>query len=170
MAVFGKLGRGKGEARRRSRALEEAGDLRQAGDAAEAVDVLAPLLVEHPDDPGANIEMARALQLLGDASGAEEHYRRALKVSLAYPIVVELAGVIGALGRHDEAAETLDAALVMTERDKTLDAGEVHLMRAMLAAGRKDRDAMEAALGDLESSKAGTQLIAHGKRLRERLG
>lgn len=159
----------RGEARKRMRLLEQAGELRQDGDAAAAVETLAPLLVERPDDPAANIEMARALQLLEDAAGAEEHYRRALKVHLAYPIVVELAGVIAAQGRASEADETLDAALVMTEKDKTLEPGEVHLMRAMIAVGRKDRAAAETALKTLEETKPGEQLQRYAAKLRERL-
>ncbi len=160
---------GRGDARKRMRALEHAGSLRQGGDGAAAIAVLAPLLLAHPDDPAANIEMARALQLLDDASGAEDHYRRALAITLAYPIVVELAGVIGALGRGDEAEETLEAAMVMARQDKTLDAGEVHLMRAMLAAGRRDHPAAEAALKSLEESKPGERLLEHGRKLRTRL-
>lgn len=151
------------------RALERAGALRQDGDAAGAVDELAPLLLERPDDPAANIEMARALQLLGDAAGAEEHYRRALLVGLSYQIVVELAGVIGAQGRGEEADQTLDAALVMCQKDATLDPCEVHLMRALLAAGAGRREDAEAALELLENSKPSAQLLAYGKRVREKL-
>lgn len=163
MAIFNS------DARKRTRALEEAGAQRQDGDAAAAVEILAPLLLDHSDDPAANIEMARALSLLDDASGAEEHYRRALQVQLAYAIVVELAGVIGAQGRGDEAEETLQAALVMTEQDRTLDAGEVYLMRAMLAVGRRDRIAAEAALLELEESKPDERLLKYGRKLRDRL-
>ncbi|MHB8512342.1 MAG: hypothetical protein ACYDCC_09175 [Actinomycetota bacterium] len=157
------------EARRRIRLLEQAGELRNKGDAAGAIDVLAPLLLDHSDDPAANIEMARSLSLLDDAAGAEEHYKRALKVHLAYPIVVELAGVIGAQGRSEEAEETLQAATVMAEQDSTLDIGEVHLMRAMLATGRRDRSAAEAALLELDASTHNDRLIAYGQRLRARL-
>lgn len=164
MAIFGR-----GQARARMRALDRAGALRQDGDAAGAVDELAPLLVEHPDDPAANIEMARSLQLLGDVAGAEEHYRRALRVSLSYPIVVELAGVIGAQGRGEEADATLDAALVMCEKDPTLDAGEAHLMRAMLAAGTGRREDAEDALAKLEASKPSEHLLAYGRKVRARL-
>jgi len=152
------------------RALERAGERRRSGDGAAAVDELAPLLVSQPDDPAANIEMARALQLLGDVAGAEEHYRGALRVSLSYQIVVELAGVIGAQGRAQEADETLDAALVMTQKDRTLDPGEVHLMRAMLAAGSGRRADAEDALERLEGSKPAEHLLAYGRRVRERLG
>ncbi|MGH2830829.1 MAG: hypothetical protein ACRDJM_10135 [Actinomycetota bacterium] len=164
MAIFGK-----GGARRRMRALEEAGALRRDGDAAGAVDVLAPLLVEHSNDPSANVEMARALQLLGDNAGAEEHYRRALQVHLSYTIVVELAGVLGAQGRAAEADETLDAALVMAGQNRSLESGEVHLMRAVLAAGRGDRAAAEQALETLENSKPPESLLHYARRVREGL-
>ncbi|HVL90753.1 MAG TPA: hypothetical protein VM841_11020 [Actinomycetota bacterium] len=160
---------GRGEARTRMRALERAGAHRQQGDAAAAVDELAPLLVEHPDDPAANVEMARSLQLLGDLAGAEEHYRRSLRVTLSYPIVVELAGVIGSLGRFQEADETLDAALLMCEKDPTLHPGEAHLMRAMLAAGSGRRDDAEAALSKLDDSKPSDELRVYARRVRERL-
>lgn len=164
MGIFGR-----GGARQRMRALEEAGALRREGDAAGAIDVLAPLLVEHQNDPSANVEMARALQLLGDNAGAEEHYRRALLVHLSYTIVVELAGVIGAQGRSAEADETLDAALVMAKQNRSLEAGEVHLMRAVLAAGRGDRAAAEEALEALEKSKPAEKLLDYGRRVRQGL-
>lgn len=163
MAIFGR------DARRRARALDEAGALRRDGDAAGAVDALAPLLIDHPDDPAANVEMARALQLLGDLAGAEDHYRRALQVTLSYTAVVELATVVGAQGRDAEAAETLDAALVMCDQDKRLDPAEAHLVRASLAAGRGDRAAAEAALAALDATRPDERMRAYAARVRDRL-
>ena len=91
MGAFSGLGR--------RRKIAAAGALRRAGDAAGAVDALAPILADTPDDPAANVEMARALQLLEDFAGAEEHYRRAIREQLDYVLVIELAGAVGTQGR-----------------------------------------------------------------------
>lgn len=152
------------------RAIEEAGALRREGDAAEAVERLAAVLMDHPDDPQANIEMARALQLLGDNAGAEDHYRRALRMTLDYRAVVELAGAVGAQGNGTEAWDLLDAAQQMAEKDSSLDAGEVHLMRALLAAGAGDEAAARTALQELARSRTSDANREYGRRLAERLG
>ncbi len=130
----------------RRRKIATAGALRRDGDAAGAVDALAPLLAEAPEDPAANVEMARALQLLEDFEGAEEHYRRALREQLDYMLVIELAGVVGGQGRVEEANDLLDAALQISETNQGVDAGEAHFMRAMVFAGnghpQEARDAL----------------------------
>src|ERR1051326_4089453 len=128
MKLTGRLGR-----RRR---ITQAGELRRAGDAAGAVDILAPILLADSEDAAANVEMARALHVLGDLEGAEEHYRRALREELDYKLVVELAGVVGSAGRVTEAEEVLGAALQMTEAVEGLDPGEALLVSATLAAGQ----------------------------------
>jgi tetratricopeptide (TPR) repeat protein len=151
------------------KAIEHAGEQRRAGDAAEAVEQLAPLLLEYPDDPQANVEMSRALQLLGDNIGAEEHYRRTLKMTLDYRVVVELSGVVGAQGRSAEAWELLDAAHQMAEKDSSLDAGEVHLMRAMLAVGSGDETAAREALEKLDGARTSDANRAYGRRLASKL-
>jgi hypothetical protein len=114
--------------------INSAGALSRSGDPAAAIEKLAVVLAELPEDLAANVEMARALTLLDDPAGAEAHYRTALQTSLEYSVVVELAQSIAAQGRIDEAEDHLDAALQMTMVDKKLDAGEVHLARAMLCA------------------------------------
>src|SRR5437867_10339595 len=93
------------------RRIDQAGERRRAGDAAGAIDLLAPVLLADPDNAAANVEMGRCLHLLGDLSGAEEHYRIAIREELEYPLVVELAGVVGAAGKVKEAEELLGAAV-----------------------------------------------------------
>ena len=63
--------------------VERAASLRRAGDFTGAIDVLADALTADPEDTAANAEMARALRLIGDPAGAEEHIRIALKTVLA---------------------------------------------------------------------------------------
>jgi tetratricopeptide (TPR) repeat protein len=140
----------------RRRKIAAAGALRRRGDAAGAIDSLAPVLADAPEDPAANVEMARALQLLEDFAGAEEHYRRALREQLDFMLVIELAGVVGGQGRVDEANDLLDAALQIAEQGRGLDAGEAHFMRAMVAAGNGRADDARAALaliGDQSSPR-----------------
>jgi Tfp pilus assembly protein PilF len=153
---------------RRSR-IGAAGSLRRGGDAAGAVEILAELLAQDPDDPVANVEMARSLQLLSDYKGSEEHYRRALAARLDYALVVELAGVVGAQGRGDEASSMLDAALLMTEEDSRLDPGEAHLMRAILANAQGRPTDARAALEGLEDPRTSAALRGYARRLRDRL-
>jgi tetratricopeptide (TPR) repeat protein len=117
------------------RRVSAAGGLARSGDPAGAVERLATILDEEPEDIAANVEMARALMLLDDPAGAEEHYRRAIAARLDYSLVIELAQCLAAQGRLDDAEDHLDAALQMTETDRKLDAGEVYLARAMLYAG-----------------------------------
>src|SRR5437867_9904860 len=84
------------------RRVTAAGSLARSGDPAAAVETLAEVLAGAPDDLAANVEMARALTLLDDPAGAEEHYRRALQARLEYSIVVELAQAIAAQKRIPE--------------------------------------------------------------------
>ena len=152
------------------RAISDAGERRRAGDPTEAVEQLAPILMDFPADPQANIEMARALQVLGDQAGAEDHYRRALKITLDFKVVVELAGVVGAQGRGAEAWELLEAADEMTSTNASLDAGEVHLMRALLAAGAGDETRARASLDALEQCRTSDANRAYGRRVADKLG
>jgi len=134
------------------RRVSAAGELARSGDPAGAVEQLAAVLDDEPEDVAANVEMARALMLLDDPAGAEEHYRRAIAVRLDYKLVIELAQALAARGRLDDAEDHLDAALQMTESDKKLDAGEVHLARAMLYAGEGRADDARAALAQIPTS------------------
>lgn len=151
------------------RAVADAGGRRRAGDAAGAVDLLAPVLLADEDNTAANVEMARALHVLGDLDGAEEHYRRALRAELDYRLVVELAGVIGSAGRVREAEEMLGAALQMTEAVEGLDPGEALLVSATLAAGQGRNDDARAILDEIENGRPGSDVLEYARRLRERL-
>ena len=162
MKIPGRLGR--------RRAVANAGELRRNGDAAGAVDLLAPVLMADEEDAAANVEMARALQVLGDLEGAEEHYRRALRAELDYRLVVELAGVVGSAGRVREAEELLGAALQMTEAVEGLDPGEALLVSATLAAGQGRNEDARAILDEIEAGSPGPDVRDYAHRLREKLG
>lgn len=151
------------------RRIDEAGELRRSGDAPAAVELLAPVLMSDPENPAANVEMARALHVLGDLEGAEEHYRRALREELEYALVVELAGVVGAAGRIPEAEELLGAALQMTQVEEGLDPGEALLVSATLAAGQGRNDDARAILDEIEAGKPGPAVREYAQRLRAQL-
>ncbi len=151
------------------RAVAQAGDRRRAGDAAGAVDLLAPVLLADEENAAANVEMARALHVLGDLDGAEEHYRRALRAELDYRLVVELAGVVGSAGRVREAEELLGAALQMTEAVDGLDPGEALLVSATLAAGQGRNDDARAILDEIDAGGSGQDVREYARRLREKL-
>ena len=126
--------------------VERAAALRRAGDFTGAIDVLADALTADPEDTAANAEMARALRLIGDPAGAEEHIRIALKTVLDYQLVVELAGVVAEQNRIKEAQGLIDAALSMADGNPRLDPGEALLVRAAIEAGRgKKKEALKAA-------------------------
>lgn len=151
------------------RRIDEAGDLRRSGDAAGAIELLAPVLMSDEDNPAANVEMARALHMLGDLEGAEEHYRRALREELEYALVVELAGVVGAAGRITEAEELLGAAIQMTEVEKELDPGEALLVSATLAAGQARYTDARAILDEIDAGSPGANVREFVARLRANL-
>ena len=153
----------------RRRAIAQAGEQRRAGDAAAAVELLAPVLLADAEDAAANVEMARALHVLGDLEGAEEHYRRALREELDYKLVVELAGVVGSAGRVKEAEELLGAALQMTEAVDGLDPGEALLVSATLAAGQGRNDDAREILDEIDAGKSGAEVREYASRLRARL-
>lgn len=161
MKLPGRLGR--------RRTIATAGELRRTGDAAGAVELLAPVLLADAEDAAANVEMARALQVLGDLEGAEEHYRRALREELDYKLVVELAGVVGSAGRVREAEELLGAALQMTEAVEGLDPGEALLVSATLAAGQGRNDDARAILDEIDAGESGPDVREYARRLRDRL-
>lgn len=156
------------------RRVARAGALRRGGDGAGAVEELARLLDERPDDAAANVEMARALQVLGDASGAEEHYRRALAQSLDYTLVVELAETLAEQDRAVEAQETIDAALVMAEKTPRLDPGAALLVRATIAHAQGLDDDARAVLDRITGDRAvrkrsSRETLRYAERLREQL-
>ncbi|MGZ4105106.1 MAG: tetratricopeptide repeat protein [Actinomycetota bacterium] len=149
--------------------LERAAALRRAGDFPGAIDALADVLTEEPDDAAANAEMARALRLIGDPAGAEEHLRVALKEVLDYQLVVELASVLAEQNRIKEAQDLLDGALAMANGNPRLDPGEALLVRAAIAAGRgKKKDALKA-LDEIVPKRASAQVREYAARLRANL-
>jgi hypothetical protein len=154
---------------RARRTLRRAAALRRGGDSPAAIDVLAPFLAAHPDHVGTNAEMARALRVLGDPSGAEEHLRAALGRVLDYTLVVELAASLAEQQRIAEAEALLDSALFMTKGNPRLDPGEALLVRATIAyAQDRDEDA-RAALDAIHPKRASRQTKAFAERLRGRL-
>ena len=150
--------------------VAKAAEQRQSGDAAAAVELLAPVLLVDEEDAAANVEMARALHVLGDLEGSEEHYRRALREELDYKLVVELAGVVGSAGRIKEAEELLGAALQMTQAVDGLDPGEALLVSATLKAGQGRAEEAREILDEIDVGGSGPDVITYAKRLRERLG
>jgi thioredoxin-like negative regulator of GroEL len=151
------------------RRIDEAGELRRTGDAPGAIELLAPVIMADPENAAANVEMARALHVLGDLEGAEEHYRRAIREELEYALVVELAGVVGAAGRVTEAEELLGAALQMTQVEENLDPGEALLVSATLAAGQGRPDDARAILDEIEAGSPGPAVREYASRLRAKL-
>lgn len=149
--------------------VRRAAALRQAGNAADAIDALADVLTADPDHVAANAEMARALRLIGDPAGAEEHLRAALAGVLDYQLVVELAGVLAEQGRVEESEETIDGALAMAKGNPRLDPGEALLVRAAVAAAQGENDRARAALDRIEPKRAGAQVKRYAERLRAQL-
>lgn len=146
--------------------VERAAGLRRAGDAPGAIDVLAELLIRDPGDVGANAEMARALRLLGDPAGAEEHLRKAVSNVLDYQLVVELAQALTEQGRVEEAEDLLDAALAMAKGNPRLDPGDALIVRATIAhAQGRDDDAL-AALDQIVPKRASALTKRYAERLR----
>lgn len=149
--------------------IEHAATLRRAGDAPAAVDVLASILVSEPEHAGANAEMARALRVMGDPSGAEEHLRRALSAVLDYTLVCELAAALAEQGKIDEAEEVLDGALAMAAGAPRLDPGEALLVRAAIAAAEGRPEDAAAALDAIEPKRARPLTKEYAERLRAQL-
>ncbi|HEX9713363.1 MAG TPA: tetratricopeptide repeat protein [Actinomycetota bacterium] len=150
---------------RHGRRLRDAARLRRAGDAPGAIDVLAEVLTADADHVAANAEMARALRLLDDPAGAEEHLRRALDVVLDYTLICELAAALAEQGRVAEAEESLDAALFMTEKQPRLDPGEALLVRAVIAHGQGRDDDARAALAKIVPKRARRDTLRYAERV-----
>jgi thioredoxin-like negative regulator of GroEL len=152
-----------------TRRLKHAADLRRAGDSPSAIDVLADVLTEEPDNVAANAEMARALRVIGDPAGAEEHLRQALSGLLDYQLVVELAGVVAEQNRIEEAEQLLDGALAMADGNPRLDPGEALLVRAAIASARGDQAGARAALDAIPPKRVSDEVKAFAERLRAEL-
>ena len=152
---------------RHGRRVEQAARLRREGDAPAAIDLLARVLTADPSHVAANAEMARALRLLGDPAGAEEHLRAAIEQVLDYTLVVELAQALVEQDRVEEAEEYLDAALFMTENQPRLDPAEALIVRAVIRhAQERDEDAL-AALDQIQRKRARHDSWRHAERVRE---
>lgn len=152
------------------RAVKRAAALRRSGDAPGSIDVLADVLVREPDNVAANAEIARALRILGDPAGAEEHLRRALAGVLEYSLVCELAAALAEQGKVAEAEQTLDGALAMAAGAPRLDPGEALLVRAVIAAAQGRDDDARAALDAIEPKRASRLTKEYAGRLRASLG
>lgn len=161
--------RGVLQRRDRRRRIGAAARARRAGDAPAAVDLLAGVLVEDPEHTAANAEMARALRLLGDPAGAEEHLRTALAGVLDYSLVVELAQALVEQARVDEAEELLDSALVMAKGNPRLDPGEALIVRAAIAHALERDDDARAALDAIVPKRADKLTKVYAARLRAAL-
>jgi hypothetical protein len=154
---------------RHRRAISAAAAHRRDGESHEAIQILADVLTSEPGHVTANAEMARALRLIGDAAGAEEHLRICLRDVLDYQLLVELASVLAEQDRVAEAEETLDGALFMAEKMPRLDPGEALLVRAAIAAGDGRPDAARAALDAIPPKRASATVKRYAERLRASL-
>lgn len=157
------------------RPLERAAAQRRAGDAPAAIETLAEVLTADPDHVAANAEMARALRLIGDPAGAEEHIRIALRSDLDYRLVVELAATVAERSRVDEAEQLIDAALDMAEKMPRLDPGEALLVRATIAHAQGRDDDARAVVDRIISDRpvrrrASAETLGFAERLAALLG
>lgn len=151
------------------RAVGAAAATRQLGDAPRAIDLLGEVLSVDPDHAAANVEMARALRVIGDPAEAEGFYRTALSAVLDYVVVCELAAVVGEQGRITEAEELIDGALAMADGHPRLDPGEALLVRAAIALGEGRTDDARAALDTIVRKRAKPATKRYAERLRARL-
>ena len=149
--------------------MRAAATARQAGDAPRAIDLLGEVLAASPDHATANVEMARALRVLGDPAEAEGFYRTALAAVLDYVVVCELATVVAEQDRVAEAQELVDAALAMANGHPRLDPGEALLVRAAIAVGEGRTDDARAALDQIVRKRAKPATKRYAERLRARL-
>lgn len=149
--------------------VREAAAARRGGDFHRAIEILADVLTADPEHVPANAEMGRALLLIGDATGAEEHLRAALNVVLDYRLVVELAAALAQRGGVAEAEQALEAALLMTDKNPRLDPGEALLVRAAIAHAQGRDDDARAALDAIVPKRATTETKTYAERLRASL-
>lgn len=88
---------------------------REAGRLEEARTLAFRSVTEHPDDAQAHLQCAWTLDRLGDEAAAVDYYRRAIALGLddddARSALLGLGSTLRALGRYDEAVETLEGAV-----------------------------------------------------------
>jgi tetratricopeptide (TPR) repeat protein len=106
--------------------------------AQEAIDPLESAL-RHDDDPGARLLLARAFALLGREVEGLDHLRRATSRRPPFPpAFLELARLLGRLGRLEEGVAVIEAGLELTPEDAALSIGlgYLHLERDDRAKAR----------------------------------
>jgi tetratricopeptide (TPR) repeat protein len=116
--------------------LQATADRLAQGQAAAARDLISPLCMALPHQAEPQRLLGRALQALGDYTGAEAAFRAGLANDKRHVgLMVDLAGLFAVLGRVREAEKTLRAALALAPRDV---ATAVALSDILLAEGRAD--------------------------------
>lgn len=151
------------------RPISAAAVYRREGNPERAIEILGDVLANAPDHAAANVEMARALRLLGDPAEAEIFYRAALESVLDYVAVCELAQVVVEQGRIDEAEELLDAAIAMANGQPRLDPGEAFLVRASIAIGQGRLAAAHDALDQIHKKRASKTTMSFLEIMRARI-
>ena len=96
----------------------------------EALDVLESLATRFPEHPKVQFTLALVFELLGNASKAEEAYRREIQVRSDFvPAYLNLAALLEKEGRSEEAVEQLRLALA-----QSTEASQAENIRAAIAA------------------------------------
>ena len=153
-----------------SEAVAEGEEAIKAKDFDKAKTVFSGIVQRRPDHPKANHYLAVALENLGDAEGAEKHYRAALA---AAPTLTDTALNLSALlidaQRFDEAEKVLAASAKRSPKDPAL---QVNLAYARM--GMKDVAGAQAAfdaalaLGDTPDVRLGlAELLVENDKLEE---
>jgi tetratricopeptide (TPR) repeat protein len=151
------------------RPISAAAAYRREGNAERAIEILGDVLANSPDHAQANVEMARALRVLGDPAEAEVFYRAAIAEVLDYVAICELAQVVVEQGRIEEAEELIDAAIAMANGQPRLDPGEALLVRASIAIGQGRLAAAHEALDQIHRKRASKTTRAYVETLRARI-
>lgn len=154
---------------RHARAISAAAAYRRDGDAARAIEILGEVLGAAPDHAAANVEMGRALRLLGDPAEAEGFYRAAIAEVLDYVAICELAQVVAEQDRVDEARELLDGALAMANGTPRLDPGEALLVIAAIALSEGAHDEARSALDKIHRKRARPATLRVAAEMRARI-
>ncbi len=96
----------------------------------EALDVLESLATRSPEHPKVQFTLALVFELLGEASKAEEAYRKEIQVRSDFvPAYLNLAALLEKEGRSEEAVEQLRLALA-----HSTEASQAENIRAAIAA------------------------------------
>ena len=111
-----------------------AGFLRETGEAAEAVSVLAPVLRAHPDSAEAHDQMGLALAEAGRFAEATEQFRQSIALDPAQATFwANLGMMLKVEGQFDAALDAYDAALARAPGNRQI---RVNRAVARLHAGR----------------------------------